>query len=190
MKTKIVLTILCVGLLIGCGSKFIPNPDLKPVDSSYTIHEPFEKTWESVVETVSEMGYGIQVVEKASGLLTTDKLIVSLSRIEIKEYVQCPILEIQQDYNPDTGKVVDTGKPKCARTYHKLVVRHNFYLKSVGDSTKVKITSHFWGTYTDIVVTGSYPYMRTNYIDRTEEVMSTGKFETELYKRVLEKLEK
>lgn len=73
---KAVAVILAATLLVGCKSTapwMQPNTEIQapPIRESATFPATFDRTWASVVAVLADQSFPIQIVEKESGLITT-----------------------------------------------------------------------------------------------------------------------
>lgn len=62
-------------LLVGCATT---QPERPPIEARRTFHAPFDKVWAATVGTLSE-DYPVQVIEKSSGLISTEFVLGSVS---------------------------------------------------------------------------------------------------------------
>lgn len=76
-KLFMVLGILVV--LTSCAT--VPVP--RQIQNSFPIEKPFDSVWQAVIEAFAELNLPIMNIEKVSGLITTDWLLVN------KTYCDC-----------------------------------------------------------------------------------------------------
>ena len=86
-KAPLLALILTVGLcsvLAGCV-KTLPPPPPQP---KTTVSSGFDDVWESVLDLFAERGWGISVIEKDSGVITSEDLRVSTDH-EYSKAAEC-----------------------------------------------------------------------------------------------------
>ena len=66
----LVLTVGLCSIMAGCA-KTLPPPPPQP---KTTLSSSFDEAWESVIDLFAEEGWGISVIEKDSGVITSEDL--------------------------------------------------------------------------------------------------------------------
>jgi hypothetical protein len=67
-------SLLCLALLFSFSCAELTPTAAKPmqIENIFELNRPFDKVWQAVIETFSDMNYPIANIEKASGLIMTD----------------------------------------------------------------------------------------------------------------------
>lgn len=90
---KLMLTILImVGMLIGTGG-CVSEPFIRPnITDAQTFNAPYDKVWMATVQTFTELGSQISVLEKESGFLATAQKVwdYGYDDAELQRIAYCP----------------------------------------------------------------------------------------------------
>jgi hypothetical protein len=130
----------------------------RQIQNSFPIDKPFDLVWQAVIETFAKLNLPILNMEKASGLITTDW-------ISVKN---------QED---GTG-YCDCGKKGPLFIEQEWRVKFNVFVKRIaGESSEMQVNAVF--EELSIGLEGT--------IVGTSSCVSTGKFEKEIYDRVVAK---
>lgn len=110
---KISFVILTECLLIGCNVKTIPikGSYLKP-PYVLTTNSPFEQVWDKLIDLFAQKGLPIRIIDKSSGLITSDRAILTTT-VETKDgKLKNPtaFIVIPQVYDPGTRKYSPISK--------------------------------------------------------------------------------
>jgi hypothetical protein len=155
MKIKI-LAVFCLVILATACATIPPRP--RVITNSWTLDKPFDAAWAAVIESFAELNLPIMNMEKTSGLITTDRMIVNPG------YMDCGTIGLDQT------ALINRGKEYRGR--------FNVMVKKVADtSATMKVNCTF-----EVIVLASRGE------STTVQCVSTGRLEAEVYKRVSEKL--
>lgn len=107
---KIFITIICALFISSCGSsKLMPLKGKYP-DTPYQVKtsKSFEQVWDNLVDLFAQKGLSIKIIDKSSGLITSDKAILTRT-IENKDgSLQNPaaFIVVPQIYEPGPMRYV------------------------------------------------------------------------------------
>lgn len=82
---KILLALISTLFLLGCGSKVIPLKG-KYLEPPYQIQtsKSFAQVWDNLIDIFAQKGLSIKIIDKSSGLITSDRSLLSTT-IEKKD---------------------------------------------------------------------------------------------------------
>jgi hypothetical protein len=148
-----VAVVVCLGI-VACTVP--PKPRI--IVNSWVIEKPFDSVWTSVIESFAELNLPILNMEKASGLITTDWMLID------KKYMDCGTIGL------DKVSAMPAGKDyKC---------RFNVMVKKVSDtSAEMKVNGIYRLDVRENYGNGT-----------TFQCVSTGALEAEIYTRVSERI--
>jgi len=66
-------SVFLVLFLVSCVVNPIPLKGTYLSDRSFEINRPFEETWSKCIDLIASKGYGINLIDKSSGLIVTNK---------------------------------------------------------------------------------------------------------------------
>jgi hypothetical protein len=145
---------------LGISCATAPAP--RQITNSFPVNAPFEATWTAVIESFAEMNLPIMNMEKASGLITTDWISFGGNNQWVR-YCDCGKLGLNEE-RARRGKF-------------------NVFVKKADDaSCEMKINAVF-----EVVVASA---LARNAPESIKTCVSTGNFEAEICKNIMEKIAK
>jgi len=135
---KIIILIAIITTIIGCQTVYIPpEKSNDEINNSFVINKPFSEVWNNAINYFLENGIEISILDKSSGLITSESGI-----------------KIYSDNLSDISEYTDFGsyKPKAGYSA-KYMAQIKLYLVITGDSkTKVVIYAKHIGFATDTML--------------------------------------
>lgn len=77
------VVVLCI--VAGCA-----QPEVPTIERTRLLTAGFDPTWKAVIATVAEHAYPIQAIEKESGILAIDDVLLAKSERKIRGYAVLP----------------------------------------------------------------------------------------------------
>ncbi len=147
--------------LVACGTA--PKP--RQIQNSFQIDKPFDSVWPAVIGTFADLMLPIRNMEKASGLIVTD-------------WITLPGSYDTFEKDNETG-YCDCGGPAISWGRVTRAGKLNVFVKKTSETLcEVIISSKFEFTW------------QREFESRSYDCVSTGKLETEMFKRISEKVTK
>ena len=165
---KILLTLLTLTVLSGCGAKTIPIKG-SYIQSPFSIStdKSFENVWDKIIDLFVLKGYSIKIVDKNSGLITSERVIVKVTvEKKNKELLDSKaFIVVPQIYEPGPNRYTPITKNS------DITGEWNIRIRTVQGKTVVDVN----------VVNLKYQFHDTYYRTYREEILSnyksTGVFE-------------
>jgi len=145
-----------VGFLASCATVPVDKPI---ISDTFVINRPFAKVWGATVATLAENSIPIKVIEKESGIITTEQIVFASgfgSDEKIQRIAQLPYVFMS---------VWNSGK------YYLSI----YITAGEQDTTNIKITTHIEG-------------YESNPTKRWHECFSKGVLENELHDSIVENM--
>ena len=171
MMMKKLLTLICFAILFTSCVSHLPitgKYETKFIETE--IEGGFEETWSSIVEILAKSGTNFRIIDKSSGLITTEKTsFTSQSTYEVK---------FGKPNNPNafilTSRTSDNNLPI---TYKDVFVNYNVLVKPISTAKSMMMVN----LYNISIIGGEqFPY----------KAVSLGNFEKRLAEMVKESITK
>ena len=122
MKVAMTLSVSAFLLvaLASCGTQ----PVVTDFDDSVTLAADYDTVWTAVIQLFAEGNWAIDMVEKDSGIIVTDRLGLDVPYENLEKYADCGTIMLNEKRTPST-------------------VKFNVFVKRVGDATAVTINCGF-----------------------------------------------